>query len=186
MVLEMANHLVFRRLLPDEFQDAYAIVCQVSDWLESKGHRHWLVPAQVYRQRHAAGENYGLWMRDLLVAVVSLERSGPRAWQKVLPDTKFAWLGTLVTAIEFKGRNLGMITLNKAEAFLRRQGVKDVYLDCYYDTGFLPRYYESAGYEWVARKALVFADGSVHDSVLMCKELRADGSEHGGKECDDV
>ena len=171
----MATQFVFRKLLPDEFQDAYAIVCQTSDWLKSKGYQHWLVPAQAYRQRHAAGENYGLWMSGLLVAVVSLGRGGPRAWQEYLPSTEFVWLGTLSTAIEFKGRNLGMLTLNKAEALLRQQGVNDVYLDCYYDTGFLPRYYESAGYEWVARKGLVFADGSVHDSVLMYKELRSGG-----------
>jgi GNAT superfamily N-acetyltransferase len=176
IALEMATRLVFRRLLPEEFQDAYAIVCQASDWLGSKGYQHWLVPVQAYCQRHAAGENYGLWMKDVLVAVVSLGQHGPRAWQEYLPSTEFIWLGTLVTAIEFKGRNLGMVTLNQAEALLRQQGVNEIYLDCYYDTGFLPRYYESAGYKWVARKGLIFADGSVHDSVLMCKELRADES----------
>jgi GNAT superfamily N-acetyltransferase len=172
----MASQFVFRKLFPDEFRDAYAIVRQASDWLKSKGYQHWLVPAQEYRQRHATGENYGLLVSDLLVAVVSLGRRRPRAWQEYLPSTESVWLGTLSTAIEFKGRNLGLVTLNQAEAFLRRQGVNEIYLDCYYDTGFLPRYYELAGYEWIARKGLIFADGSVHDSVLMYKKLRVDES----------
>ncbi len=170
----MSDRPVFHRLLPDEFREAYTIVCQASDWLESKGYQHWLVPAQEYRQRHAAGENYGLWMDGLLVAVVSLGRREPRAWQDVLPSAELIWFGTLCTAIEFKGRNLGMVTLNEAEALLRRQGVDKLYLDCYYDNGFLPGYYESVGYIRIARKGLVFADGSIHDSVLMYKELGQD------------
>jgi GNAT superfamily N-acetyltransferase len=161
----------FRRLVPAEFDAAYTIVREAAIWLRERDLPTWLVPDDIYQQRHMRGENYGLFMGDELRAVVTLTRYRPRSWAEYLPETEFIWLATLASQRQYKGQNLGRALLAHAEAFVQQQGIQSIYLDCYYSRGLLPHYYDQAGYHWIARQDLIFEDGSVHDSVLMYKAV---------------
>jgi hypothetical protein len=65
--------------------------------------------------------------------------------------------------------------MRECEAMIRDAGASEVFLDCV-DTGFLPRYYLSLGYEVLAQKDITYPSGNTFPMVLMKKhtaELRA-------------
>jgi ribosomal protein S18 acetylase RimI-like enzyme len=161
--------IMFRKLVPAEFEAAYMIVREVALWLQQRDLPTWLVPHDIYQRRHLHGENYGLFVDNELRAVVTLATYRPGSWAEYLPETEFIWLATLASRRQYIGQNLGRLLLAHAEAFLQQQGIPSIYLDCYYSRGLLPHYYEQAGYHWIARQDLIFEDGSAHDSVLMYK-----------------
>ena len=163
--------LAFRRLAANEFELAYAIVSEAAAWLHGRHLPAWLVPPAIYHHRHMRGENYGLLIDNEVCAVVSLTTYRPEAWRDYMPETGFVWLASLAVQRRLKGQSLGHSLLAQAEAFEQHQGIRSIYLDCYYSNGRLPDYYTRAGYRWLARRALVFEDGSIHDSVLMRKML---------------
>jgi ribosomal protein S18 acetylase RimI-like enzyme len=162
----------FRRLRPNEFDAAYEILSEVSEWLLKKGIRQWgaPLPREMYAQRQAQGENYGLFVDGELAAVVSLLSQRPEYWLHDIPEGNFKWLATLASARKFSGHKLGELAMSEAEHFLAQEGLADIYLDCVYNDGTLPRFYASLGYKEIARKDLVFAWGT-YDSVLMRKRL---------------
>jgi predicted N-acetyltransferase YhbS len=162
----------FRRLAPAEIDSAYSIVCGATNWLLGNGIQQWLkpYPAHLYSKRHENGQNYGLLVGDELAVVVSLIASKPVEWCEVLPESDVMWLATLASSPRFKGQNLGGLTLDNAESYLRQQGNTQVWLDCFYGQGFLPQYYETHGYQPVARKLLDSPHGP-YDSMLMMKTL---------------
>lgn len=163
--------MTLRGLVAADFEAAYMIVREAAMWLRERDLPTWLVPQDIYRQRHLRGENYGLFMGNDLRAVVTLTTYRPGSWAQYLPETEFIWLATLASLRQCKGQNLGRVLLAQAETFVQQQGIYSIYLDCYYSRGLLPHYYEQAGYHWIARQDLIFEDGSAHDSVLMYKDV---------------
>lgn len=162
----------FRRLRDAELDSAYAILMEVTAWLASKGIRQWhqTFPREMYEARQARGENYGLLVDGELAAVVSLLEERPEYWSDVLPETDFKWLATLAAARKFSGQKLGELAMSEAEHFLAQEGLSEIYLDCVYANGTLPKFYTSLGYKEVARRDLAFEWGTF-DCVLMCKRL---------------
>ena len=114
---------LFRRLDDDDFERAYAIIVEVTDWLLSKGIRQWLqpLPLELYAQRQVLGENYGLYVDDELAAVVSLIDFRPDYWAEYLPKKPFKWLATLASSRKFKGQKLGELIMIEAEQYLARE-----------------------------------------------------------------
>ncbi len=162
----------FRALHPDEIDAGMAIITEVTDWLLSKGVRQWMqpLPRDLYAQRHARGENYGLLVDGDLAAVVSLLDDRPAYWAEWLPDMPFRWLATLASSRRYKGQGLGAVTIGKAEQFLTQHAIREVYLDCIYGDGTLPEFYELLGYVPIARQDQTFAAGTF-DSLLLKKTL---------------
>lgn len=162
----------FRRLRVTEFDAAYDILTEVAEWLLKKGVRQWAapLPREIYEQRQTQGTNYGLFVDGELAAVVSLLSERPGYWANDMPESNFKWLSTLASARKFSGHKLGELAMSEAEHFLAQEGIADIYLDCVYNDGTLPRFYASLGYKEIARKGLVFAWGT-YDSVLMRKRL---------------
>lgn len=162
----------FRRLRDAEFESAYAILSEVTQWLANKGIRQWhaTLPRDLYEARHARGENYGLLVDGEMAAVVSLLEERPDYWAEHLPESNFKWLATLAAARKFSGQKLGELTMSEAEHFLAREGLGEIFLDCVYGNGALPNFYTSLGYREMARKDLVF-DWGTFDSVLLGKRL---------------
>ena len=54
----------------------------------------------------------------------------------------------------------------EAKTHLADLDVAEIYLDCVYGDGFLPRYYESSGFEPLSRKTIEYPTG-LFDMVLM-------------------
>lgn len=162
----------FRALEADEIDAGMAIITEVTDWLLSKGVRQWLqpLPRDLYAQRHARGENFGLFVDGELAAVVSLIDERPVYWKEWLPTTPFRWLATLASSRRYKGQGLGAVTIGKAEQHLTQHAIREVYLDCVYGDGTLPDFYESLGYEQISRQEQAFPAGTF-DAVLLKKTL---------------
>jgi GNAT superfamily N-acetyltransferase len=143
------DEITLRQLQPNEFEAAYHILIDVTDWLLANGIQQWQkpLPREVYLRRHAAGQNYGFFVDESLAAVVSLIPNYRVAeWDDDLPTSDYVWLGTLATAPRFIGRGLGRGMLHKIEEMLRQRGVTEIWLDCAVGEGTLPRFYQSAGY----------------------------------------
>jgi len=143
------NEITLRQLQIEDFEAAYQILIDVTDWLLTNGIQQWQkpLPREVYLRRHAAGQNYGFFVDDRLAAVVSLiPNYRVVEWADDLPPSDYVWLGTLATAPHFIGQGLGRGMLQKVEETLSQQGVTEIWLDCAVGDGILPRFYQSAGY----------------------------------------
>jgi GNAT superfamily N-acetyltransferase len=160
-----------KQLAADDFNEAYALVKEAFEWLTLKQFPNWLVPHQSYFRRHANGENYGLFVDNVLRAVVTLTDDYPTIWRQSIQHQDFIWLATLASARDAANVHYGKILVRFAEQYVASQGKPAIYLDCYYGNGKLPLYYEQCGYELLERKMVVFDDESRHDSALMVKEL---------------
>jgi GNAT superfamily N-acetyltransferase len=167
------RNMEFKQLSPDDFNKAYALVNDASEWLKLKHLPNWLVPSEIYYQRHADGQNYGLFVDNVLRAVVTLSNDYPHIWRQSIKHQGFIWLATLASAREVSKVEYGKILVQFAEQYAASQGKSAVYLDCYYSNGKLPLYYEQCGYKLLERKMVVFDDESKNDSVLMVKELNS-------------
>lgn len=164
------NEIAFRRLHADEFDAAYAILSEVTDWLLAQGIRQWVrpFPLDMYRERHDDGRNYGLFVGAHLAVVGSFMPALPPYWGDYPVEESSVWLSTLATARKFKGRRLGYTMLEQIENHCRAQGIANIYVDCAY--GFLPSYYAAAGYHWITRHRFHFPHDDF-DAVLMKKTL---------------
>jgi len=164
-----------RQVRAEEFDEAYAIVCEVTQWLLDKGSTQWRRPLarEVYAKRQERGHNFGLWQDGTLAVVVSITDDRPDYWGDDLPGDRFAWLATRAARVSMKGRGLGAQTVALAEQHVSNSGLVRVCLDCHYGVGFLPSYYQRLDYRVVCRRTLFGNPG--YDSALMTKELRSSG-----------
>ena len=74
----------------------------------------------------------------------------------------------IVAAVQ--GAEFRAVVIERAEEYLAEAGFKQVYLDCLYGNGILPKYYMLLGFEQVRAGGLTFPGGKL-DSVLMRKRL---------------
>jgi hypothetical protein len=139
----------FRQLGPEHFDEAHAIVVEVTDWLNGKGIKQWSrpVPEDIYRERHDRGENHGLFVEGRLAVVMSLSQTVPDWWPDVAPQEPFRWLGTMAESRSNGTSGLGPSALAAAEEYLRPRAVAAIYLDCVRGNGFLPRFYRENAYD---------------------------------------
>ena len=162
----------FRQLKNEELDAAYAVICDAVDWLLSKGIRQWTVPLPrgVWEQRQHNGENYALVCQGELAVVLSLLHEDHPYWKDELGGGKHWWLSTVTTTLTYRGQQLGRRAIAEAETFLRDKAVKELYVDCVYGSGFLPKYYKSLDFTLVARKDIEYPLGTF-DMVLMRRKL---------------
>ncbi len=131
------------------------------------------MPLEVYQKRQECGQNFGFFVDGELALVMSLRPELPDYWHMQPPETSLIWLSTFAGADKFRGRGLGQAALKAAANYVAAQHIPTIYLDCFYDKGALPRFYEAAGYERIARKDEVFV-GITFDIILMRKYLKLD------------
>jgi len=162
----------FRELRDEELDAAYQIICEAVEWLEGKGIEQWVrpLPRPWYERRHADGQNFGLFTEGELVAVLSIVTLDSTVWAQHVPQERSTWVATAATARLHHGKGLGKLALTMAIDCVAGRGEKALYLDCLHGTGFLQRYYESLGFERIARATHTYRLGEF-DMVLMRKEL---------------
>lgn len=165
-------HPNFRQLSPTELDLGYAVYMSAFEWLNAKGIRQWLVPLprSVYAARQERGENYGLFVNDQLAVIVSLNSGTPPEWADVLTESETWWIHTLAIRSDYRGRGLGALSLQRAVAHLRDQGLPEIYLDSL--AGFLPTYYAKLGFTQLIARDITYPSGNTFPAVLMKKDLR--------------
>jgi hypothetical protein len=163
-------NLTFRQLEPHEVDAGYAVLLDVFGWMQHQGIRQWSrpLPREIYDQRHARGENFGLFAGGGIDCIVSLVRGIPEHWHAEVPRHDAMWLATL--ACRRHGQGLGRTTVGRALAWQRDFGEKEVYLDC--KRGVLDLYYAELGFARVVDKMLVFGEKRI-DATLMRADLTA-------------
>jgi GNAT superfamily N-acetyltransferase len=166
-------HPEFRQLSTNELGLGYSVYLSAFEWLNAHGIRQWLVPLprSVYTTRQERGENYGLFVADQLVVIVSLGPDTPPEWAEVLTESETWWIHTLAIKSDYHGRGLGALTLQHSLAYLKAQGLSKIYLDCL--AGFLPTYYARLGFTQLSAKNHTYPSGNTtFPIVLMKKDLR--------------
>lgn len=137
----------FQQLALADFDAAYALVIASVMWLHNQRLPSWLMPKDVYYQRHADGDNYGLFDNDTLCAVVTLTTYHPNDWKQVISHQHFTWLATLASLRTQSRNQYGLRLMQFAEHHTLSEHKSAIYLDCYYGNGRLPQYYQQLGYE---------------------------------------
>ena len=124
---------------------------------------------ELYQQAQERGETFGLFEDSRLVAIVTLT-SAPPEWNEELRGHDANWISKLAVAPDCHGRGLGRRMAEEALDQLRRQGVRQVWLDC--RNGPLVAFYESLGFEQVTAKVIDLSRLSL-EVVLMKRDLKA-------------
>jgi GNAT superfamily N-acetyltransferase len=164
---------VFRQLSQSEGDLGYEIYLAAFNWLNTNGIRQWLVPLRRsdYEDRQECEENYGLFIGDELAVIVSLTQRIPNEWADVLSKKQIWWMQTLVTAQNFRGKNLGKFTMQMIETYLAGQKICELYLDCVDVAGFLPAFYSDLSFVKIKQRNITYPSGNTFLMVLMKKDL---------------
>lgn len=160
-----------RPLKAAEVDDAYGVLLAAGEWLASKGiHNQWPVPfpRPLYDKRQQRQENYGCFVGRQLAVVLSITREHVHAWSHQTGDGESWWLASVAVAPAFHGQGIGRRAVQRALDVAHGAGAGTVRLGCI--SGFMPKYYESLGFQQVDRKTLNYPFGSF-DMVLMAHDL---------------
>ena len=165
----------FRRILDDEVEKAYSIICARTDWLNSKGIKQWTepLPRNVFDDRQRNGDNYGLFKGNDICAIISIVKTCVPWWADETNNEPKWWFETLATRIEFAGMRLGEETIKRAIGQMRSTGSDCVYADCVKGDGFLQQYYEELGFITILEKEIEFPKCGLLKMILMKSDLRA-------------
>ena len=168
------SNKVFRQLSQNEGDLGYEIYSAAFNWLNTNGIRQWLVPLRRsdYEDRQEHEENYGSFIGDELAMIVSLTRRIPNEWADILSKKQIWWMQTLVTAQNFRGKNLGKFTIQMIQTYLARQNVCELFLDCVDVAGFLPTFYSNLGFVKIEQRNITYSSGNTFPMVLMKRDLR--------------
>ncbi len=161
----------FRKIRDDELDASYQVIVDATEWLLSKGIRQWLapLPRDIWDKRQDSGQNFGLFCDGELAVVLSLYTEVHAKWKTELGCDSQWWLNTLATAAPFRSNGLGRRGVAEAEAYLKDMGVQHLCIDCV-ASGFLPGFYTSLGFEFLARIDIKHTLGTF-DAALMRKGL---------------
>lgn len=143
----------------------------VYEWLNAKGVRQWLraLSKETFAERQRDGQLLGFYVDDRIAAVVTLAFEATTYWTEVIGDSRCWWIKSLAVARVWHGAEVGKRVMKECEAMIRDAGASEAFIDCV-DTGFLPRYYASLGYEVLARNEITYPSGNTFPMVLMKKK----------------
>ena len=164
------NSIIFRKINANEFESAYDIICDTVEWLKTKNIRQWTdpVPRNVYERRQLNEENYALFINRGITVVLSIVYDFADHWlEEIKTDKKVHWLCTIATAGNHRGNNFGRRAISEAIKFLKSKNADQLYLDCVWEQGFLPDYYQSFGFELIHRKVINWPKCGPQEMALM-------------------
>ncbi len=163
---------LFRRLCPEEVNDAHATYIGVYEWLNAKGIRQWLqaLSKETFARRERDGQLFTLNIDERIAAVVTLAFETNADWVEAIGAKGRWWIKTLAVVRARRGAGVGPRVMRECESLVRAAGASDVFLDCV-DTGYLPRYYTDLDYEVLAQKEITYPSGYTFPMVLMKKKI---------------
>ena len=163
------NHFIFRNINDSELDQAYNIVCETVEWLQSKNIKQWIgpIPFEIYKKRQIKKENYGLFHDGILKVVVSIVFESISMWNDKIGSDKNWWIHTLATSNQYRGKKFGRILIQKAIKYLVAQNIENFYLDCMYGNGFLPNFYRWLGFQQILSRKIAIEKGSLPDEFFV-------------------
>ena len=167
-------NISFHKISIEEVSVAHSAYIGVYDWLNAKGVRQWLraLSQETFFDRQRDGQLFALYIDNRVVAIVTLAFESNNYWLEVTGDESRWWIKSLAVVRAWRGEGVGKRVMLECETIVRDAGVSEVFMDCV-DTGFLPHYYSSLGYEALAQKEITYPSGNAFLMVLLRKELDA-------------
>lgn len=165
----------FRKIYNGELSIAYNLHCNLVERMLQKGIRQWLQPIDIQKliDRQTKGENFGLFDKEneMKVFLSLTKRSDYHEWKSFLTLSSSIWLNTVSVNTNNIEKGLGKIAIQYALKYLKENSVKELYLDCVINDGFLVNYYEGLGFTKIAETLASYRSG--HFLVaLMKKEIK--------------
>ena len=167
-----------RQTTDQEFDDAFAVLQSVANWLQAKGRRQRIsaTTLETYAAWQAAGQNYAVLEDQTIVGVFTLCYEVLTDWPNVAPSHTVPFLRALATHPDHQGKGVGVLALKSAGEL---SGSEPLYLDCVSD--FLPTYYSQHGFEPVQRQQRTYSDGD-YDITLMVRTSQATSRRIGARQ----
>lgn len=141
--------IIFEQLRENQIEAAAAIIKERVDWLLEKGSKQYLkpFPRSAVSSLQQSGYLFGMNRDSQLLSVVSVRPFYlPLYWAKHAYVSRSAYISTLFTNLDFRGQQLGRITLLFAEQHIKSRGLKIGFLDCFAGCGFLRSFYQRDGW----------------------------------------
>lgn len=146
--------MIVQRTRNDQFDEAYGLLEQVGQWLQSLGRRQRV--SRITRETYAAWQadecNYVVLDGHTIAGILTLRTEQLLDWPEVSGGVPF--LRALATHPLYRGRGVGRAGVEFA---IDKAAPDALYLDCVSD--FLPDYYASVGFEPIGRRVIEEPDG---------------------------
>lgn len=161
---------IFRKLDDSELLDAYTLHCKLVEKMLLKGIRQWLNPIDkeklIIRQKRC--ENFGLYdeKNSMKVFLSLVKRTDYHEWAGLIKDKETIWLNTVSVNINNEQRGLGKIAIEHACDYLKSLCVKELFLDCVINDGFLVNYYSDLGFEVISKQTVEYRSGVFHVALM--------------------
>ncbi|MFW5879922.1 MAG: GNAT family N-acetyltransferase [bacterium] len=135
-----------------------------------KGIKQWLKPIAFSKleDRQSKGENYGLFDASgkLKVFLSLTSRTDYHEWADWFDDKTTIWLNTVSVNVTNTKKGLGRIAINQAIDYLKHNSVKELYLDCVINDGFLVEYYRKMGFQKIGETDATYQTGKFKVALM--------------------
>lgn len=166
--------MLFKNVTTNQIEQAYKILCNRIDELIQKGTGQYIAyypTKEIYSERNIKNENWCLIKDETILGIVSLSKNKmPQEWNEVTSTDSFYWLSSLFIDPKAKGNKYGEVILNKCVEEAKHEGIKEILLDCYLNSGFLVPYYEKNGFIKIAEKEFIYGK-RIFTAALMKREV---------------
>ena len=144
------NGLSVRRVLAHETEAAFGVLKRVAVWLEQQERRQRIAKTTLdtYTAWQKKDVNYAVLDGVAIAGVFSLPREPLDEWPGVESQETVAWLRALATDPAHQRKGVGAFAVRSALGIVSPP--EPLYVDCV--SGFLPGYYESLGFNTIARQ----------------------------------
>src|SRR5258706_7734635 len=131
------------------------------------GIRDWSVTGVQTCALPIYGQLFGFFNSDELVAAGRLCNEYDPHWKDAIGEQRCWWLSSLTVCRANSYPAKGHSFLRAAFSFLEERACNALHLDCVNNNEFLPRYYESCGFERMCEKSITYKSGNTFPMVLM-------------------
>ena len=157
-----------RKLKDSEMAQGLSLLHGNLQWLEENGIRQWSAEfiKRAYSEYQKVGENFAFEHENQIVAVLSIHKTVPSYWRKVLNSLDHRFLSKLAVDVSLRGQGFGRRALQAAQQLLRDEKVQELFLEVSHEEGFLVQYYIELDFVVVDRVDVQCESGT-YDMVLM-------------------
>jgi len=160
---------MFRALTVHEAESAHEMYLAAFNWLKEHHIRQWVAPTakDAYLSYAANEQLFGLFNSDELLAAGRLFNEYEPHWKDVTGEQRCWWLSSLTVCRSSSYPKKGRSFLRATFSFLEERAINALHLDCVNNDEFLPRYYQSCGFERLYEKPITYKSGNTFPMVLM-------------------
>jgi predicted N-acetyltransferase YhbS len=157
--------LTFSALGDAQVEQAFGVLQQVGDWLESQGRRQRIsnTSFECYSQWQSEHANFVVTEANEIIGLVTVRSELLEDWPDWLSLGPVLMLRALATHPDHQGRGVGALAIR--ESIQRSGSGQSIFLDCVSDS--LPAYYARFGFQPVSQQIKVYPDGEIYDITLM-------------------